>query len=113
MMDQAKGYIKAHYGSAELSAKQVADHVGLTPNYFSNVFKQYVGVSFVKYLTGYRMDKAKELLRTTDKTVVEIAEEVGYHNPNYFSAVFHRATGVPPLRFRKADEEIFRPRVEN
>jgi two-component system, response regulator YesN len=101
MVDKAKMYLKANYPVPDLTVKQVADHVGLSPNYFSNVFKQYTGTTFNKYLTNFRIDKAKELLRTTDDTVYEVARRVGYDNANYFSAVFHRLTGVPPQTYRE------------
>ena len=90
-----------HFASVNLSVREVADFIGLSPNYFSNVFKQYMGTSFTRYLTAYRMEKAQEMLRTTNEPVVEIAQRVGYSNPNYFSSVFHREDGVTPLSYRK------------
>ncbi len=101
LVDKAKNYVRGHYDSPALSTRQMADIVGLSPNYFSNVFKQYAGTTFTKYLTGYRIDRAKEMLRTTDYSVVEIARRVGYDNANYFSAVFHRMTGLPPIAFKE------------
>jgi two-component system response regulator YesN len=101
LVDKAKNYVRSHYDSPALCTRQMADIVGLSPNYFSNVFKQYAGTPFTKYLTGYRIDRAGELLRTTDYSVVEIARRVGYDNANYFSAVFHRVTGLAPLAFKE------------
>ena len=102
LVDKAKNFVRLNYSSPDLSIRQVADHVGLSPNYFSNVFKQYAGTTFVKYLTGFRIEKAKELLRTTDSNVVEVAGRVGYDNANYFSAVFHRITGLPPIAYKES-----------
>ena len=101
IMSRAKAYIMDHFASVDLSVREVADVIGLSPNYFSNVFKQYMGTSFTRYLTAYRMEKAQEMLRTTNEPVVEIAQRVGYSNPNYFSSVFHREVGVTPLSYRK------------
>lgn len=101
IVDQAKAYIEANYASSDLTARQAADTVGLSANYFSNVFKQYTGVPFVKYLTNYRMSQAKLLLRTTDLSVAEISERVGYSNPNYFSNVFRRLANQTPMKYRE------------
>jgi two-component system response regulator YesN len=106
LVEKAKNYVRASFASPALSTRQAADFVGLSPNYFSNAFKQYAGVTFTKYLTNYRIDRAKELLRTTDCTVVEIAGRVGYDNANYFSAVFHRVAGMPPLAYKEGGASV-------
>lgn len=106
LVDKAKNYVRSHFSSPELSTRLVADFVGLSPNYFSNAFKQYAGTTFIKYLTNYRISRARELLRTTDCSVAEVAGRVGYDNVNYFSAVFHRATGMPPLAYKEGDNPV-------
>ena len=70
---------------ASLSLGDVAEHVGLSPNYFSYVFKQKTGDRFIKYLTNLRLAEAKVLLKTTNLTTVEIAEKIGYNNVILFS----------------------------
>lgn len=101
LAERAKLYIESNFSSPELSAKQVAEYVNLSPNYFSNVFKQFTGVSFVKYVIKYRICKAKVLLKTTDLSISDIAEKVGFSNPNYFYMVFHRSENCTPHTYRE------------
>jgi two-component system response regulator YesN len=65
------------------------------------VFKQQVGATFIDYLTGLRIDKAKQLIVSADELALkEVCFEVGYKDPNYFSRVFKRVTGVTPTEYR-------------
>ena len=68
--------------------------------YFSTVFSQTTGQSFISYLTAMRMQKAKELLRSTNMKLSDIALEIGYNEPNYFSHVFRKTTGMTPKEYR-------------
>jgi two-component system response regulator YesN len=68
---------------------------------FSTVFAQQSGKTFTEYLTGLRMNRAKELLRETDKRSSEIAFEVGYNDAHYFSYMFKKQTGMTPSEYRK------------
>jgi two-component system response regulator YesN len=79
----------------------VADHVGLSASYFSSIFSHGVGETFVEYLTKLRIERAKELLRTTNMYLYEIAEAVGYNDPHYFSTAFKRVAGHSPSDYRK------------
>ena len=67
------------------------------------MFSQKVGLSFVEYVTKKRMEKAKQLLRKTDKKAGEIAGEVGYRDPRYFSFVFKKKTGCTPSQYRNGE----------
>lgn len=96
----AKEYIRTHMDDASLTLNSMAEHVGLSSNYFGYVFKQRTGVNFIKYLTNVRMEHAKELLRTTDLTSAQIAERVGFLDPNYFSVVFKKTCGMTPREYR-------------
>ena len=100
MMRQVKQYIAAHYGDPNLSLQEVARQINLSPNHFSMVFGQESGATFKSYLTEIRMDKARQLLRTTALRPSEIALQVGYNDPHYFSTVFRKQTGVTPTEFR-------------
>ncbi|WP_187355355.1 response regulator [Paenibacillus tengchongensis] len=84
----------------ELSIARIAEEVYLTPNYISLIFKKETGETITDYITGIRIGKAKELLRTTDLKVKDIAERVGYENPHYFSTVFKKTSGQHPLQYR-------------
>ncbi|GLX67575.1 AraC family transcriptional regulator [Paenibacillus glycanilyticus] len=100
VMDKAKQYIEQHF-TEDLSLEETAEHVHLNPHYFSKVFKQQVGATFIDYLTGLRIDKAKQLIASADELALkEVCFEVGYKDPNYFSRVFKRVTGVTPTEFR-------------
>jgi AraC-like DNA-binding protein len=75
--------------------------VGVSEGYLSRSFNQETGLSLIHYLTRYRVQQAKQLLLTTDKTITEIAMEVGFSDSNYFSRVFRQEAGVSPVTFRQ------------
>lgn len=85
----------------DISLEQIADRVGLSPSYLSYYFKKETGRNFIKYLTVYRLEKAKELLRHTDTKVITVAEKVGYLNSSYFCLLFKNYTGMTPARYRE------------
>lgn len=85
----------------EITLEQAAGFLNLGKNYFCSVFKKETGQTFNNYLINIRMEKAKELLKTTALRNYEIALKVGYDNFNYFSTVFKRVTGMYPNKFRK------------
>ncbi len=93
-------YIENHYTEEELSLNTLAAHVNFSPNHLSAVFKQQTGIPFIKYLTDYRMNEAKELLSTTSKKSNEIGLMVGYKDPHYFSYLFKKTQGVTPTQYR-------------
>ncbi|GMX64968.1 transcriptional regulator YesS [Paenibacillus elgii] len=97
--ETAIAYIEANH-HIDLSLDQVAERCGLSPPYFSKLFKRIVGVSFIEYLTAYRIDRAKTLLQTTGLSVAEVAESVGYQ-PKNFIRVFKKQTGQTPGQFRE------------
>jgi two-component system response regulator YesN len=97
---QAEQYITENYASG-ITLKEVADHVGLNPNYFSSLFKAETGKGFLVYLQHIRTENAKRLLRETNHKIEVIAKEVGYYDVKSFTKVFQRETGVTPMRYRK------------
>jgi two-component system response regulator YesN len=78
----------------------VAKEVFVSPSYFLSLFKQETGSTFVDHLTSLRIDKAKLLLASTEKSIAEIAYEVGFNNPNYFSSTFKKLTGLTAKEYR-------------
>ena len=77
-----------------------ANMCNLDRYYFIKLFKEYTGISPVFYRTKIRIEKAKELLTTTQMSIAEIAEMVGYQNPYYFSRIFKIHTGISPYFFK-------------
>ncbi|MCS7463233.1 AraC family transcriptional regulator [Paenibacillus doosanensis] len=100
-LDIAASFIQENY-HLDLSLDQVAETCGLSPPYFSKLFKRVMGVSFIEYLTAYRIDQAKIWLRSTELSVTEVAEKVGYQ-PKNFIRVFKKQTGCTPGQFREAE----------
>lgn len=100
VVEQVKKYIEEHYVEEELSLNLLASYVNFSPNHLSMIFSQQTGQTFIKYLTDYRMSKAKELLRSTGKRSSEISLEVGYKDPHYFSYLFKKTQGVTPTQYR-------------
>jgi len=100
VVDQVKKYIEEHYEEEELSLNLLASYVNFSPNHLSMIFSQQTGQTFIKYLTDYRMNKAKELLRGTSMRSSEISLEVGYKDPHYFSYLFKKTQGVTPTQYR-------------
>ncbi len=93
-------YIEDNYNSAEISLNEVAERIYLTPNYISMLIKQETGENFSDIVVGKRIEKAKELLFDVTLKTYEIAEKVGYSDPNYFSRTFKKVVGISPVDFR-------------
>lgn len=92
-------YIKKNYYK-NLSLDTVAAQVFLNPQYFSRVFKHQTGLTFIDYLSQTRINVAKELLISTNKSINSISFSVGYLDQSYFSKVFSKYEGVTPLKYR-------------
>ncbi|MBI3151773.1 MAG: response regulator [Chloroflexi bacterium] len=100
LIRQAREYIEHHYTNPELSLNEVAAQANLSASHFSVVFSQETHQTFKEYLTEIRIKKAKELLRMTALRSADIAYQVGYNDPHYFSSVFKKNTGLSPMEFR-------------
>ena len=100
IIEKARDYIGQNYMSENISLNLVASSVNISPSYFSSLFSQEVGSTFVEYLTGVRMEKAKELLMCSDKRTSDIGYEVGYKDSHYFSYIFKKTQGCSPKEFR-------------
>jgi len=100
LIRQAKEYIEHQYADPELSLNAVAAQANLSASHFSVVFGHENGQTFKEYLTEIRMNKAKELLRMTALKSADIAYQVGYNDPHYFSSAFKKHTGFSPTEFR-------------
>lgn len=92
-------HIEAHLAD-ELSIRHVSEIAGYHPAYFSNLFKRELGMSYSDFLAGLRIQRAKEMLTGTGRSLQQIAEECGFSDLSYFSAKFKRMTGMTPSQWR-------------
>ena len=96
-------YLRENY-SRQIDFAAVAEAQAVSAPYLSRLFHEYAGVSPSRYLTGYRMEQAKELRRDSRLSIGEIAERVGYPDPFHFSKTFKNTVGVSPSQFRTPEE---------
>jgi two-component system response regulator YesN len=99
IIETAQRYIKENY-MRDISLDDVSRTVNISPYYFSKIFKEGTGEGFVEYLTNIRIEKAKELLSTTEYSMREICCMCGYSDPNYFSRSFKKNAGVTPSDYK-------------
>lgn len=102
---KAIDYMKANYADSNLNLNDVCGYLGISTSYFSNIFKETTGNTFMETLIQMRMQKAKELLEQTTLKNYEIAERVGFSDPHYFSIAFKKATGQSPKEYAKGDHD--------
>lgn len=100
LLQKAAAYIQENFSNSDISLNSVAASVNLSPNHFSTVFSQEMGQTFVEYLTMQRMNRAKELLRSTNWKTAQIAYAVGYKDAHYFSYLFKKTQDCTPREFR-------------
>lgn len=105
----AERYMEARYREP-LTLKEVADEVFLNPAYFSNLFKQRTGVTFVERLTQLRVEEAKKRLAYTADKISAIAEETGFAHVRHFNRVFKSRTGLSPKEYREAARGSLQPK---
>lgn len=98
---EAAKYIQKNY-ETNPTLQQVADYVGLSPNYLSSLFKKELEQSFIEFMINIKIQKARNLLVDSNLKLYEIAEKVGFSDEAYFSRTFKKYTGRNPNSFRKA-----------
>lgn len=101
-ISSATKLIEENYSDPEFNVSVLAKKLGLHHNYFSILYKKVIGISPVKSITQYRIQKACKMLSFTDKLVKEVAIENGFSDELYFSRVFKNALGVSPSAFKKS-----------
>ncbi|OPZ93056.1 MAG: HTH-type transcriptional regulator YesS [Firmicutes bacterium ADurb.Bin419] len=99
MIRRILNYLETNY-SNDISLKTLAIELNTNANYLGQLFKEETGEYFSDYLNMIRINKAKELLRNTDKNTKDISNDVGYKDVNYFYRTFKKFIGVPPSEYR-------------
>lgn len=98
-------YINKHYNE-DIAINDLAERFTMSPNYFSSIFKKETGKTTIQFIKDIRMNKAKEYLVESERSVVDIAKEVGYEDSQYFFKIFKKATGQTPLQYRRACSKL-------
>ncbi len=85
----------------DCSLQEVAEYVGLSPNYFSTIFSEEAGMTFKDYVTDIKISRAKQLLLSTNDKINVISEKLGYKDSKYFSRLFEKKVSLKPAQYRK------------
>ncbi len=104
-IDKARLIIREKIDSP-LSPEELATSLNMSYTWFRRMFKQYTGLAPAQYIAQLKIQKAKEILSITNKTVKEIAMELGYESIDYFSTQFKKQTGQTPTQFRSLGQKI-------
>lgn len=99
-IDQIKRYMQSHVDSS-YSLIDVADYMQMNPAYLSRYFKEKTGETFMEYDKKLKMERAGDLLATTNMKTYEIAYQLGYKSVQHFSRIFKESQGVPPMEYRQ------------
>lgn len=99
LLEPAIRLIHDHYAE-ELSLDRLAAESRISKSYFIRCFQRYAGSTPHEYLLQYRLRQAKQLLRSTDKTVEQIAEQCGFNSASHFARAFRQSNGISPSAFR-------------
>ena len=100
LMEQIREYIDCHY-MENLTAAALGNEIGISQGYLSQLIKKETGKTYSELIQQKKLEKAKELLRYSEKTVGEIAQETGYSDCYYFTKTFKRLTKMTPSEYRK------------
>ncbi|WP_125154600.1 response regulator transcription factor [Clostridium rectalis] len=92
-------YINENHGE-DITLEKAASISNLSIYYFSKLFKKEMGMTFITYVTKFKIGRAKELLKNTDVPIVQIASQLGYYECGYFTKVFKKIEGITPSEYR-------------
>ena len=102
-MERAKEYISENYENGDLSTQMIADSIGITPAYLSNLFTRQMDESLNTYINKYRVNIAISLLKNTSISIKEIGFRTGFNTAQNFNRVFKRVTGETPGQYREKE----------
>ena len=100
LVRKAQDYIEENV-SREISLNEISEELNISSYYFSKLFKEETGEGFIEYLTKRRVEKAKEMLKDPSKSIKEVGSDCGYSDPNYFSRIFKKSTGMTPTEYKE------------
>jgi len=100
VMAKAMEYIILHYNE-DISLQIISDHINMSPAYLSKQFKKTYNQNFIEFLIQYRMDKARELLKSGNYTANEVSSLVGIKDEKHFFRTFKKITGVTPGTYKR------------
>lgn len=98
--EKVRRYVEKNYGHA-ISIEKMAEEIGLSPNYVRHIFKEQEGITLNNWITEFRLEKACELLQSTDYSIKEISRMTGYESNSYFCAVFAKYMKISPDGWRR------------
>lgn len=102
---QAVEYIRKNYAE-DLTVSTIASHLNISGSYLSLLFKNEMGTGIIKYIISVRMEKAKDLLSTSNLPVYNLSSQVGFTDSAHFSKTFKKIVGLTPLEYRKKNTKI-------
>lgn len=101
MIDEALRYLSAHFTDHDFRFQQIASMNHVSYSYMKRLFTEQMGIPPSQYVTFRRIEMAKDLLQTTEMSITQMADVIGYSNVYYFSRVFHQETGFSPSQYRE------------
>ena len=94
-------YISEHY-CEKIYIEKLSDMITVSPDYFTKMFKDSIGKTPIEYINGLRINESMRQISSTEKSMLEIADSIGFCNPNYFHKIFKQYMGVSPLAYKKS-----------
>ncbi|SHJ94500.1 response regulator [Tepidibacter formicigenes] len=102
LVELAKNYIFKNYNK-DIKLEDIAQRLAISPYYLSKLFKQETGKNFIDFLTEIRIEESKKML-LDGKSIKNISKSIGYSDPNYFSRVFKKITGISPTKYKEKEK---------
>lgn len=104
LVRKAMAYIHTRYSEA-LTREEIADHIGISPDYLSDCFRQELGITPSTYIRRYRIRQACDLLQATDQSITQIALAVGFSDGAHFTRTFQKEIGTTPRAYRDSNKQ--------